>query len=278
MTDHDRALGHPKRWSRTSLSDSSGYVVRYEAAHDSRAVFAYLYLQLSRSLATALSVGDPVFRDPAWVADLAETLAGEYFAATDAMDAWAVTGGTTSQSSVASEELPDTVPEPWREVFAASSAGRSYVLEDALFSMMAHITYDLPVALRRMAATSDVASHIADFHRMNDVLGLAVDFVQDDLASRYCWWLADLDRIVARNDELLSNYGIRVSRGMAWFNFSRLTDPAAAADAERSIRTSTGAFIQQVREPDWWALRVATRAGRLLVPERRLWPSAGSTP
>ena len=255
-----------------------GYVVRYEAAHDSRAVFAYLYLQLTRSLATALSVGDPVFRDPPWVADLAESLAGEYFAASDAMDVWAATNGTTPHSRVAPEELPDTLPEPWREVFAAISGGRSYVLEDALFSMMAHITYDLPVAMRRMAATSDVASHIADFHQMNNVLGLAIDFVQDDLASRYCWWLADLDKIVARNDELLSNYGIRVSRGMAWFNFSRLSDPAAADDAERSIRTSTGAFIQQVREPDWWALRVATRAGRLLVPERRRWPSAGSTP
>jgi len=255
-----------------------GYVVRYEAERDSRAVFAYLYLQLTRSLATALSVGDPVFRDPSWVADLAENLAGEYFAASDAMDTWAATSGTPQESPVAPEELPDTVPEPWREVFAAISGGRSYVLEDALFSMMAHITYDLPVAMRRMAATSDVANHIADFHQMNDVLGRAIDFVQDDLASRYCWWLADLDRIVARNDELLSNYGIRVSRGMAWFNFSRLTDPAAAEDAERSIRTSTGAFIRQVREPDWWALRAVTRAGRLLVPERRRWPSAGSIP
>ncbi|RHW29021.1 hypothetical protein D0Z08_00930 [Nocardioides immobilis] len=254
------------------------YVVRYEAARDSRAVFAYLYLQLTRSLATALSVGDPVFRDPSWVADLAESLAGEYFAASDAMDAWAARTGTTPQTTVAPEELPHTVPEPWREVFAAISGGRSYVLEDALFSMMAHITYDLPVAMRRMAARSNVTSHIADFHLMNDVLGIAIDFVQDELASRYCWWLADLDRIFARNDELFSNYGIRVSRGMAWFNFSRLTDPAAADDAERSIRTSTGAFIQQVREPDWWALRVATRAGRLLVPERRRWPSASSTP
>jgi uncharacterized protein DUF5995 len=255
-----------------------GYVLRYETARDSRAVFAHLYLQLTRSLATALSVGDPVFRDPSWVADLAEGLAGEYFAASDAMDAWATTNGTTPQSPLTPEELPHTVPEPWREVFAAISGGRSYVLEDALFSMMAHITYDLPVAMRRMAATSDVASHIADFHQMNDVLGIAIDLVQDELASRYCWWLADLDRIFARNDELLSNYGIRVSRGMAWFNFSRLTDPAAADDAERSIRTSTGAFIRQVRQPGWPPLLVATRAGRLLVPERRRWPSAGSTP
>lgn len=255
-----------------------GHVVRYEAARDSRAVFAYLYLQLTRSLATALSVGDPVFRDPSWVADLAEGLAGEYFAASDAMDAWAATSGTTPQSPVTPEELPHAVPEPWREVFAAISGGRSYILEDALFSMMAHISYDLPIALKRMAAASDVASHIADFHRMNDVLGVAIDFVQDELASRYSWWLADLDRVFARNDELLSNYGIRVARGMAWFNFSRLIDPAAADDAERSIRTSTGAFIKQVREPDWLPLRVATRAGRLLVPERRRWPSAGSSP
>ena len=254
------------------------YVVRYEAARDSRAVFAYLYLQLTRSLATALSVGEPAFRDPSWVADLAENLAGEYFAASDAMDAWAAKNGITPQSPVAADDLPDPVPEPWREVFAAISGGHSYVLEDALFSMMAHISYDLPVAMGRMAATSDVAGHIADFHQMNDVLGIAIDFVQDELASRYCWWLADLDKIFARNDEMLSNYGIRVSRGMAWFNFCRLTDPAAADDAERSIRTSTGAFIKEVREPDWLALRLATRAGRLLVPERRRWPSAGSTP
>jgi hypothetical protein len=187
-----------------------------------------------------------VFRDPAWVADLAENLAGEYFAASDAMDAWAAANGTTPMSPVAPEELPDTVPEPWREVFAAISGGRSYVLEDALFSMMAHITYDLPVAMRRMAATSDVASHIADFHQMNNVLGLAIDFVQDDLASRYCWWLADLDRIVARNDELLSNYGIRVSRGMAGSTSpgsqtqrrSRTpNDPSAQAPAHSSSRS-----------------------------------------
>ena len=174
--------------------------------------------------------------------------------------------GTTPQTPVTPGQLPDAVPEPWREVFAALSGGRSYVLEDALFSMMAHISYDLPVAMRRMAVKSDVDGHIADFHQMNDVLGLAIDFTQDELASRYCWWLADLDRIFARQDELFSNYGIRVARGMAWFNFSRLTDPEAADDAERSIRTSTGAFIRQVREPDWWALRVATRAGRLMVP------------
>jgi hypothetical protein len=254
------------------------YVVRYDEARDSRAVFPYLYLQLTRSLATALAVDEPEFHDPAWVAELAEALAGEYFTASDAMDAWMTETGSSPQSSVTVDDLPDTVPEPWRDVFAALSGGQSYVLEDALFSMMAHISYDLPVAMRRMATRADVSRHIADFHQMNDVLGSAIDLVQDDLGSRYCWWLADLDRVFARNDELLSNYGIRVSRGMAWFNFSRLNDPSASAAAERSIRTSTGSFIREVREPDWWALRLASHAGRLLVPERRKWPDASRTP
>ncbi len=54
-----------------------GYVVNYEGARDNRAVFAFLYLELTRNLATALDVGEPAFRDPASVAELAESLAAE---------------------------------------------------------------------------------------------------------------------------------------------------------------------------------------------------------
>ena len=255
----------------------AAYVERYEAAHDTRAVFAYLYLELTRTLATSLAVGEPRFGDPRWVAGLAERLAAEYFTATDAMDAWRdETRGVVPLTSA--DDIPSDVPEPWREVFWAISEGRSYVLEDALFSMMAHISYDLPLALRRMSRRTDVAAHLADFHGMNDVLGAAVDVVQGELADRYCWWLASLDHLLARDDELLSNYGVRVARGMAWYNFQRLLDADTVADAERSIRTSTGSFIRQVREPGNWVLSAGLRTARTFVPERRRWPPAGSRP
>jgi hypothetical protein len=250
----------------------AGYLRRYDAAHDSRAIFAYVYLRLTRDLAGALGRGDPEFDDPLWVAELSRALAAEYFTAADLMDNWlAVTGQNTGQSFDA-DDLPAEIPGPWRDVFAAISGGRSYVLEDALFSMMAHISYDLPTALRRMSAGADLKGHIADYHRMNDVLGGAIDGVQDDLASRYSRWLSDLDRLFARNDELFTNYGVRVSRGMAWYNFERLGDPRAATEAERSIRSSTKAFIAEVRAPDDAVLRLAVRVGRLVVPERRRWP------
>ncbi len=255
-----------------------GYVLRYEEAHDSRAVFAYLYLQLTRSLAAALERGDPEFEDPAWVSSLAESLAAEYFSAADALDAWVASPRTSPTARVTVDDLPGAVPEPWRDVYAAISDGRSYVLEDALFSMMAHISYDLPIALNKMASSSDVRPHIADYHRMNDVLGTAIDRIQDELADRYCRYLADLDQLFARDDELFSNYGIRMSRGLAWYNFERLNDARGAAAAQHSIQTSTGAFIQKIRQPDDWAIRLATHAGRLLVPERRQWPPPGSTP
>jgi hypothetical protein len=255
-----------------------GYVRRYEEKHDNRAVFAYLYLQLTRSLATGLAVGDPPFHDPAWVASLADALAAEYFSASDAIDEWVTGIGGTRQKHLTSCDLPDVVPKPWRDVYAAISGTSSYVLEDALFSMMAHISYDLPIALRRLSKSHDVRVHIADFHRMNDVLGIAIDFVQGELAKRYSSFLANLDRIFARDDELLSNYGIRLSRGMAWYNFNRLTDPVSCADAQRSIETSTGAYIQRIREPSSWPLRTALYTARFLIYERRRWPPASEQP
>ena len=249
------------------------YVTRYDNAREPRAVFAYTYLRLTRSLEHALAVGQPSFRDPFWVADLASSLASEYFAAMDEIDNSIPAKASDRNSDGEAGELPDVIPRPWRDVYAASAGGHSYVLEDVLFAMMAHISYDLPIALRRMSARLDVQAHIADYHLMNDVLGSAIDEIQDDLASRYCRGLADLDRLFTRQDELFTNYGIRVARGMAWFNFERLSDPLAAAAAERSIQASAGAFIAQVRAPDDWKLRIALQAARILIPARRQWPA-----
>jgi hypothetical protein len=249
------------------------YLARYEQAQCPEAVFAYAYLLLTKKLELALAEGEPAFLDPRWVADLATSLASEYFSTMDAIDTWVASSGDRRESKVVPNDLPETVPEPWREVYAAARGSRSYVLEDALFAMMAHISYDLPIALLHMADRMDMSVHIADFHRMNDVLGSAIDGVQDDLASRYSWVLADLDLLFTGQDELFSNYGIRLSRGMAWYNFERLTDPQARVAAEDSIKRSTGALIRQLREPEDWKLRTALRTARLLIPERRQWPS-----
>jgi hypothetical protein len=245
------------------------YLRRFDGARDHRAPFAYVYLQLTKSLATGLAVGDPGFDEPDRVADLAVALAGRYFDAMDALDAWPA--GAHPHRRVQPGDLPASVPPPWRDVYAASTVPRTYVLEDVLFSMMAHMSYDLPLALHDVRRGSAVVP-IADFHRMNDLLATTVDVVQDGLARRYWRVLAGLDHLFTRQDELLTDYGVRVTRGMAWYNHDRLDDPRAHASALRSIERSTAGLIKQVREPDDALRRLALRVARWIVPSRRQWP------
>ncbi|MDH6129691.1 DUF5995 family protein [Kitasatospora sp. GP82] len=174
------------------------------------------------------------------------------------------------------EELAAPSSRPWRDVYAASSARHSYVLEDVLFSMMAHMSYDLPLALRRMAEREDPRSHIADFERMNEVLDSSIEEVEDHVAARYCRGLAFLDHLFTRGEKLLTGDGIRVVRGLAWFNLDRLLDPQPAEAAKRSIERSTAVVIAEARCARGWKLRLVQRVVRRLVPARRQRPPAGS--
>ncbi|MGR4880541.1 DUF5995 family protein [Streptomyces sp. LARHCF249] len=259
------------------VGELAARVEQYDALRDPRAVFAYTYFRLTSDLATSLRTNSLSFRAPEWVADLSVSLAAAYFTAMDAIDTWL---GPVSDprpgGEVLSVDLPETIPKPWRDVYAASTVRHSYVLEEVLFSMMAHMSYDLPLALRALAAQGDVHHRIADFHRMNDLLASSIDVVQDEIAARYCRRLQSLDRLFIRDDELFTSYGIRVARGLAWFNCDRLLDPGASAKAMGSISRSTAAFIAEFRSPDDWKRRQAFRVLRALVPSRRQWPPPGT--
>ncbi|MEU7602887.1 hypothetical protein [Streptomyces sp. NPDC041003] len=75
----------------------------------------------------------------------------------------------------------------------------------------------------------------------------------------------------------MTNYGIRVARGLAWFNCDRLLDPDSTEEASRSIGRSTAALISEIRSPGDRKLRVGLWILRRLIPDRRHWPTA-STP
>ncbi|MET9435811.1 DUF5995 family protein [Streptomyces sp. NPDC006551] len=258
------------------VAELTARVKRYDSMRDPRAVFAYTYFRLTSDLAVSLRTNTLSFAAPEWVADLSVSLAAAYFTAMDSIDAW-LDQNPRPGGEILSTDLPDTIPKPWRDVYAASTARHSYVLEEVLFSMMAHMSYDLPIALRVRAAHGDIHHHIADFHRMNDLLAASIDVVQDEIAARYCRQLGFLDRWFTRDDELFTNYGIRVARGLAWFNCDRLLDPRATAEVTGSISRTTAAFIAEFRSPDDWKRRQAFRLLRALVPSRRQWPPP-STP
>ncbi|MFE0044860.1 DUF5995 family protein [Streptomyces albireticuli] len=99
-------------------------VGRYDAERDRRAPFAYTYYRLTGSLAAALRTGTPPFADPDWVAELSVSPASAYFSAMDAIDAWPGALPRRGQE-VAPGDLPEAVPPPWRDVYAASSVRHS---------------------------------------------------------------------------------------------------------------------------------------------------------
>lgn len=228
------------------------YRARYDRARDSRAVFTHAYAQITALITENLAVYE--FRDPAWVVTLAEKFAERYFRALDAAE--------------------EDVPPAWKHVFAVLRNPRTSVTEDLVFAMTAHIVHDLPLALldAKMAAP-DGSSHVYDFHRMNDLLGHNIARITAEVSSRYQPFIAWLDQLGGDFDQIVSDYGFRVSRGVAWYNAFRILDPLSKEHALRSIVKSTIVFVDNVRRPKFWPLRWLFRVGRFVSSFFRRWPN-----
>jgi len=179
------------------------YVVKYEAAKDSGAVFTYAYVTITRTLANKLA--EAKFKHPEWVVSLAEHFAAHYIAALDAWD-------------VGSKP----VPAAWKTVFDTIRLNRTSVLEDLVLAMTAHIVHDLPIWLVEVGlCATDGESHIYDFHHMNDVLAIDIQPIADGVTARYEPFFRWIDHLERRHTLVLTNFGFRASRGVAWFNANR---------------------------------------------------------
>lgn len=248
------------------------YHRRYDAARDSRAVFAYTYFNITHDLAERLAAPDAAFDDPDWVADLAVTFGSQYMAAMDAIDQWRRSHSADSEGL---DSLYRTVPRPWADVYRAICLQRSTVLEDLVFAMGAHVTYDLPLSLLEVGTETD---RLGDYHRMNDVLASKTGAIQRAVTDRYNRFLGFLDRIAGEGDEVFTNYWIRVGRSVAWYNAMRLQSPLSRPQAEGSIERSTFHLIGSVRTGGPWPLRWGVGLYRRLFYVKRRWPTPPTEP
>lgn len=225
-----------------------------ETLRDGRCVFTRTYARMTLRLADCLEDGR--IDDPDWVTSLAEAFAARYVAALD---------GTSNSRA-------------WKEIFAAITAPRprTSVIEDLVFAMTAHIVRDLPYALRDVDFLAPGPSRIHDFHAVNAIMGEALEDIQADIAQRYAPAVKALDRLSKRYDEILTGYGVRMSRGMAWYNAMRLNDPASRDDAARAIEESPLIFMRNVLSPKLWLIGVVFRMMRVIASFGRRWPAASS--
>jgi hypothetical protein len=228
--------------------------ITYERKRDSRCVFTLAYAMMTRSIAAELPKAGSA--DIAWIVQLAEAFSIRYFSALDARDRHEA-------------EAP-----AWKTVFDALERRRTSTLEDLVFAMTAHIVHDLPLALSDISpASGPVEAHIYDFHAVNEMMGHTIDPIQEEIARRYSPYTRWLDRLAEGYDEILTNYGVRMSRGLAWYNAIRLSDPRSRADAEDAINRSAECVVAQVLNPPIWSLRVLLRIGRLIARLGRRWPA-----
>ena len=224
-----------------------------EARRDSRCVFATAYALMTRRIEAEIETA--ALDEPVWVADLAEAFVAKYFRALEAYD-----GG-------------EDVPVAWRAVFDSLAKRRTSVVEDLVFGVYAHIVRDLPHTLVECGLVDAAGrSRIADHHVVTAIVGHAIDPIQDAVGRRYGPYIRPIDRVGKRFDELLTDYGIRLSRGMAWYNALRLADPDSAEAAAAALERSTAVFVAQVMDPPLWSGRAGLRAMRWLAAHFRRWP------
>lgn len=222
----------------------------FDRNKDPRATFTHAYLFITETFQN--EIPKKGFQDPEWVSELVFVFASEYLRAIQEYDM-----GTLNEGG-------------WKLVFDAILTKRTSVVEELVLSIAAHIIQDLPVALNKMGSRDhSESSRIADFHLANDVLCDAIENLQDELSIRYNGFLRWLDRLGYKNDEILTSYGIRISRGMAWYNAIRLK--SNHEEVAKSLRRSVGDVIKQIISPPF-SLLFLFRIIRIISQLNRRWP------
>jgi hypothetical protein len=235
------------------------YVCKYEVAKDSRAIFTFAYVKITRTLAERLLLAG--FEHPEWVVSLAEHFSARYV---EALDAW--------------DQNSQNIPPAWKTVFETIALKRTSVLEDLVLGMTAHIVHDLPLSLTEVGLSSQNGqTHIFDFHQMNELLAKDIQSIADGVTSRYEPFFRWIDHLERRQTVVLTNFGFRVSRGVAWYNACRLLDPTSQEKAQRSVTNSVIALVNDVRRPPLWSLRFLFRGLRWVAAWFRVWPARSKT-
>lgn len=218
-----------------------------EVAGDFRAVFARSYLTTTRHIEAALRRG--AFLDAAWVERIDCVFAQRYF---DAFDDW---------------EAGRPCPGPWRLAFEHARARNTFVLQDLLLGMNAHIAWDLPLSLEATipghASEELLARRRRDHEVLNLVLGEAIDDVQRDAGWQYDPALAVADVVCGRLDEAVSAWMIKSWRTEVWEDFSALQAARGGQARGGAARDAVESRIEA---------EATETARRVLLPQRALGP------
>ena len=186
-------------------------------AGDWRAVFAKTYLATTEHILAATR--EPgLFTNPGWIVEIDCDFAHRYF---DAFDSYERTGRCAL---------------PWQVPFEAAGRKQTFIMQDALLGMNAHINFDLPHSLDatipRGLSAEELEPYRLDNAALNTVLAQSVKLVQAAVADHYDAVLHVLNAVLGQRDEAFASRLIEAWRARAWGTFlvMRTTDATAEVD------------------------------------------------
>jgi hypothetical protein len=199
-------------------------VTQWQAARDDKALFLDCYRMMTGNVLAEIE--GPSFNDPAWVGGLLEHFAEYYFVALQAY-----------------QENPNSAPQAWQLAHRAAADSRVSALQKLLLGVNAHINYDLVLTLVDMLVDewaehnpAQRESRYADHCRINEVIGLTIDAVQDEVLEPAMPIMALLDQLLGPVDEIMISGLISQWREMVWENASELLEMVDSD--ERAARIS----------------------------------------
>lgn len=195
-------------------------LARLDRAGDHRAAFLRVYAHMSRRVLRRMEADD-FFLDPAWVERVAIRFAGHYYAAYHAY------------------EQGRRCPPAWTLSFDCAVSRRTFLLEDVVLGVNAHINNDLPQVLAAILRDEKdwgdygrMTRRRFDHDQINRVLGEIIEAVEGEVADHYGRLVRPLGRLMGRLDEILAARGLKRFRDNTWRQANFLL--AAANEAERA--------------------------------------------
>ncbi|MFP5318408.1 MAG: DUF5995 family protein [Acidimicrobiia bacterium] len=196
---------------------------RLHRGGDWRAVFARTYLTTTQQILAATR-RPGVFLNPDWIVRIDCDFAHRYFRAFDDFE-------RTGRCAL-----------PWQVAFQSARAKQTFILQDVLLGMNAHINFDLPHSLDatipRGLPPEDLEPYRLDNAALNLVLSESVGVVQGTLADYYDAVLHVLNAVFGRRDEAFATRLIEAWRARAWGTFLVLRTTEATGEVHGLIEQS----------------------------------------
>lgn len=127
-----------------------------------------------------------------------------------------------------------TPTRSWQLACAAADRWRPVVLQHLLVGMNAHINLDLGIAAAEVAPGEKLPSLRRDFDRINEILASVQRQIQRDVGE-ISPWIAMLDLVGGRSDDMVVRFSIEVARSKAW-RFATELAPVPAEQRAGPIR------------------------------------------